>query len=128
MRERKVTSAEKGIPNSLFWITLRKEGELIGMGRVVGDGGTIAQIADVVVHPDFQGNGYGAFILSEIQEFILREIPDDAFVCLLAMKGKEGFYEAKGFQLTEDKWPGMFWPCAERIKIQQNRKNGAFFK
>ncbi len=35
MRERKVLSAEKGIPNSLFWITLRNHGKLIGMGRVV---------------------------------------------------------------------------------------------
>src|SRR5579863_9749922 len=51
MKERKVASAEKGILNSLFWITLRSQGKLIGMGRVVGDGGTVVQITDIAVDP-----------------------------------------------------------------------------
>lgn len=54
MRARTVASAEKGIPHSLFWITLRSQGKLIGMGRVVGDGGTVVQITDIAVHPDYQ--------------------------------------------------------------------------
>src|SRR3990167_7977240 len=49
MRERKVSSAEKGISNSLFWVTLRSHGKLIGMGRVVGDGGTVVQITDIEI-------------------------------------------------------------------------------
>lgn len=117
MKERKVASAEKGISNSLFWITLRSDDKLIGMGRVIGDGGTVVQITDIAVHPEQQGKGYGTFIFDQIQQFILAEIPDDAFVCLFAEKAITHFYEAKGFELAQEKWPGMFWPCFERVKI-----------
>ena len=114
MRARQVASAEKGIPNSLFWVTLRCNRKLIGMGRVIGDGGTVAQITDIAVHPEHQRKGYGTFIFDRIQEFILAEIPDDAFVCLFAEKELAPFYEARGFQLSQEKWPGMFWPCLDR--------------
>jgi len=114
LRERKIASAKKGIANSLFWITLRKQGNLIGMGRVVGDGGTVVQITDIAITPEEQRKGYGTFIFNEIQEFILREIPDDAFVCLFAEKAICPFYEAKGFKFSEEGWPGMFWSGADR--------------
>lgn len=112
--ERKVSSAEKGIPNSLFWITLRKSGKLIGMGRVVGDGGTVVQITDIAVDPEHQGKGYGSFIFDQIREFILTEIPNDAFVCLFSAKGVVPFYQSRGFNLLGEEYPGMYWPCEDR--------------
>ena len=121
MRERKVSSAEKGIPNSLFWITLRSHGKLIGMGRVIGDGGTVVQITDIAIAPDEQGKGYGSFIFDQIQEFILAEIPDDAFVCLFAEKEAAPFYQAKGFEFSQEKWPGMYWPCLDRVNIKAQK-------
>jgi GNAT superfamily N-acetyltransferase len=119
MRERKIASAEKGLPNSLFWVTLRIQDKLIGMGRVVGDGGTVAQITDIAVHPDYRRRGYGRFIFEEIERYILEEIPDDAFVCLFAEKEIAHFYEGRGFVFAQEKWPGMFWPCAERAKLKE---------
>jgi GNAT superfamily N-acetyltransferase len=118
MRERKIASAEKGVKNSLFWVILRHQGKLIGMGRLVGDGGTVVQITDIVVHPEHQRKGCGKFILNTIQKYILTEIPDDAFVCLFAEKEISPFYESKGFEFSQDKWPGMYWPCLERINIK----------
>lgn len=117
MRERKLPSAEKGIPHSLFWITLRHQGRLIGMGRVIGDGGTVVQITDIAVDPQYQRKGYGSFIFNQIQKFILAEIPDDAFVCLFAEKEIAPFYQSKGFEFSQEKWPGMYWPCLDRAKI-----------
>jgi GNAT superfamily N-acetyltransferase len=116
MRARSVASAEKGIPNSLFWVTLRSHGKLIGMGRVVGDGGTVVQITDIAVDPEQQGKGYGTFIFDRIREFILAEIPDDAFVCLFAEHKIAPFYQARGFEFSQEKWPGMYWPCLDRKK------------
>ena len=121
MRERKVSSAEKGIPNSLFWVTLRSHGKLIGMGRVVGDGGTVVQITDIAIDPEQQGKGYGSFIFDQIQRFILAEIPDDAFVCLFAEKEVASFYQAKGFEFSQENWPGMYWSCLDRIKIKAQK-------
>lgn len=121
MRERKIGSAEKGISNSVFWITLRNQGKLIGMGRIVGDGGTVVQITDIAVDPEQQGKGYGSFIFDQIQKFILAEIPDDAFVCLFAEREIAFFYQDKGFEFSQDKWPGMYWPCLDRVKINAQK-------
>ena len=93
MRERKVSSAEKGIPHSVFWITLRNQGKLIGMGRIVGDGSTVVQITDIAVDPEHQGKGYGSFIFDRIREFILAEIPDDAFEIFKSFLDKGKFIE-----------------------------------
>lgn len=117
MRERKVSSAQIAIQHTLFWVTLRRHGELIGMGRVVGDGGSFVAISDLAVHPDHQKKGYGRFMLETVQEYILQEIPDDAFVCLFANnQDVTTFYKQKGFQLSGEKLPGMYWPCADRIQ------------
>jgi GNAT superfamily N-acetyltransferase len=122
MRGRAIASAQKGIENSLFWITLRNDDKLVGMGRVIGDGGTVVQIVDVVVHPEHQGKGYGKLIINAIQEYILAHVPDDAFVCLFAEHEVVPFYEKKGFQLSEEKWPGMYWPCVERVAVKKVRQ------
>lgn len=121
MRERTISSAERGIPNSVFWIILRNQGKLIGMGRVVGDGSTIVQITDIAVNPQEQGQGYGSFIFDQIQKFILAEIPDDAFVCLFAEKEVALFYQDRGFEFSQEKWPGMYWPCLDRVNIKAQK-------
>lgn len=121
MRPRTLASAQKGLGNSLFWVVLRENGMLIGMGRVVGDGGTVAQITDIAVHPDHRKKGYGKFLFEAIQDYILKEIPDDAFVCLFAEKGVAPFYHANGFVYAHENWPGMFWPCATRAKLNQEK-------
>ena len=37
-------AAEKGLPNALFTVTLYDKDRLIGMGRVIGDGGTVFKL------------------------------------------------------------------------------------
>ena len=62
-------AAEKGLPNALFTVTYDKE-RLIGMGRVIGDGGTVFQIVDVAVLKSYQGQGYGSQIMEHIMKYI----------------------------------------------------------
>ena len=122
LQPKKITSAEKGIYNSLFWVTVRRRGKLIGMGRVVGDGGTVVQIADIAVDPKYQRMGYGELILNNIKDYILAEIPDDAFVCLFSEKAAITFYGSKEFELSEKRWPGMYWPSGERVKPRSDNE------
>lgn len=120
MRQRSVSSAEKGLKNSLFWVTLRYQGQLIGMGRVIGDGGTAVQVSDIAVHPHFQKLGYGKLILETIQDYILREIPDDAFVCLFAEKKVAPFYQNYGYCFG-DQWLGTVLA----LRRQEENSRGA---
>ena len=63
-------AAEKGLPNALFTVTLYDKERLIGMGRVIGDGGTVFQIVDVAVLKSYQGQGYGSQIMEHIMKYI----------------------------------------------------------
>ena len=48
-------AAARGLPNTLFAVQLLLDGEPVGMGRVIGDGGTAYQVVDIAVLPEHQG-------------------------------------------------------------------------
>ncbi len=61
MRPRSPEGAKKGLGQELFSVLLRLESssEIVGMGRVIGDGGTIFVICDMLVIEEFQRKGGG---------------------------------------------------------------------
>ena len=52
-------STGKALENSLFSVVAIEHGDVIGLGRIVGDGGLYFYIQDLIVHPEFQGKGLG---------------------------------------------------------------------
>ena len=59
-----------GLPNSLYSVMIKEEEDIIGMGRVIGDGGCFCQVVDICVHPQHQGKGLGKIIMKNISHFI----------------------------------------------------------
>ncbi len=59
MPPRSLEGIERGLPNSLYGVVVVHDptDEVVGMGRIVGDGGTVYQITDMAVHPDHQARG-----------------------------------------------------------------------
>lgn len=53
LASRSAEAASSGLPNSLYSTTIRDDGMLIAMGRVVGDGGCNFAVVDIAVHPDY---------------------------------------------------------------------------
>ncbi len=72
-------------------------GELVGMGRVVGDGAFYFYIQDVVVHPDYQGCGVGRTIVDELVDQIRQQAPGHCFVGLFATPAAETLYRKLGW-------------------------------
>jgi len=101
--------AEVGLPNSLFAVCLREEDVLVGMGRVIGDGGCFFQVVDIAVHPDVQGMGYGKLIMSEIMNYLREAVPARGIVSLLADVPADQLYAQFGFEYTSPKSEGMWW-------------------
>ena len=97
MRARSDEAAEKGLGGELFSVVLRLEetGEPVGMGRVVGDGGTIFVICDMAILEEWQRMGGGSMIMDALMGYILREAPPRSYVNLMA--DVDGFYERWGF-------------------------------
>ena len=72
MPPRTIEGAKKGLGNELYSVLLvnEEDNETIGMGRLVGDGGTVFQICDMAVIVKFQNKGGGTMIMNALMEFI----------------------------------------------------------
>ena len=101
------SAAEAGLPNSLFVACIRDGATLIGMGRVVGDGGLNFDVVDVAVHPDYQRQGLGTRIMQALMEYIDATAPDSAYISLLADDGSPKLYRRFGFEFTAPSTVGM---------------------
>lgn len=98
----------RGLPNTLFAVCLMRGDQVIGMGRVVGDGGIYHYIQDIVVLPDYQGQGLGRRIMQAIMDYLAAHVYPDTFVGLMAARGVSKFYESYGFAERPPDAPGMF--------------------
>ncbi|WP_078411451.1 GNAT family N-acetyltransferase [Priestia abyssalis] len=101
-------AAEKGMENSIFAVTLRTSSQLIGMGRIIGDGGCFYQIVDIAVEPGYQGRGLGKVIMSELTAYLNDHAPEGAYVSLLADVPADKLYKQFGFDYTQPKSVGMY--------------------
>lgn len=108
MGERSIEGAKKGLGNELYCavLYLKETDELIGMGRLVGDGGTVFHICDMVVKAEWQKKGGGTMIMDALMRFIEELNIADAYVNLIA--DVDGFYEKWGFKPTRPSSKGMF--------------------
>ncbi|KRG68409.1 GNAT family N-acetyltransferase [Pseudoxanthomonas dokdonensis] len=102
-----VAAAERGLPNTLFGVQILCGDEPVGMGRVIGDGGTFYQVVDIAVLPEHQGRGVGKRIMEEIAGYIAREVPESGYVSLLADGEAYRLYQHFGFALTAPASVGM---------------------
>jgi ribosomal protein S18 acetylase RimI-like enzyme len=69
-------------------------GKLIAAGRALADGVDCAYIADVAVHPNYQGQGLGRQVVSRLVELSRGHRK----IILYAAVGKEPFYLKLGFK------------------------------
>ncbi|WP_436346238.1 GNAT family N-acetyltransferase [Natronorubrum sp. FCH18a] len=99
---------ERGLPNSLYGVVAVHEptDEPVGMGRIVGAGGTVYQISDMAVHPDHQRRGLGTRIMKALETYIEETAPPQAYVNLVA--DVDGFYERFGFEDVRPASKGMY--------------------
>ena len=102
-------AAARGLPNTLFAVQLLLDGEPVGMGRVIGDGGTAYQVVDIAVLPEHQGRGLGKRIMDEIAAWLRANVPEGGYVSLLADVPADALYAQFGFVHTAPRTVGMAW-------------------
>ncbi|MGK5051292.1 GNAT family N-acetyltransferase [Janthinobacterium sp. RB2P8] len=100
-------AAAKGLPHSLFAVQVLYGDAVVGMGRVIGDGGCFFQVVDIAVLPAHQGKGLGKLIMREIMQFIETEVPQSAYVSLIADGQAQDLYAQFGFRHTAPASVGM---------------------
>ena len=93
-------AAERGLSNTLYGVSLVKAGEVIGMGRIVGDGGTVFVVVDIAVQRDHQGLGFGKRIMAALDAWLRANAPPSAYVMLVADGEARHLYAQFGFAET----------------------------
>ncbi len=99
--------ARCGLPASWCSICLRYEGELVGMGRVVGDGGLFLFVVDIAVAPLWQGRGLGRRIMQALMDQVHERASARTMVGLIADGIAYRLYEKFGFKLVAPAAHGM---------------------
>jgi GNAT superfamily N-acetyltransferase len=84
------------------------DGALVGMGRVVGDGGVYLYLQDVIVLERWRNNGIGTRITEALLDHVRELGGPGTFVGLMASVGAGPFYERFGFQPRDEDRPGMW--------------------
>ena len=104
---------EKALPNTLYCVCACVGEKLVGMARVIGDGGMVYYIQDVIVIPQHQRQGIGTQMMDMVMAYIRLHASQNTIVGLMSAVGKEAFYEKYGFLVrpTEKYGAGMtmFW-------------------
>lgn len=103
--------AGRALAGSLLTVKAYWNQELVGMGRMVGDGAVICYIQDLIIVPKAQEHGIGSKLLEHLKAFAesLRLENTELMLDLMCAKGREDFYQAHGFlaRPTENLGPGM---------------------
>ena len=100
--------AQSCLENSDFIVSCRESDETVGCARVFWDKGYIAYLADVIVMPEYQGQGIGKALVSECIKYIDSQLKEGwrIKIVLVSAKGKEAFYEKRGFRIRPNEEDG----------------------
>lgn len=88
---------EKGLDNSIYCICVEDQNNIIGLGRIIGDGGTVFYIQDIIVVPSYQKQRIGTLIMTKLMEYIDNNCIDEAIIGLIAISELDKFYKKFGF-------------------------------
>ncbi|MGC9332605.1 MAG: GNAT family N-acetyltransferase [Anaerolineae bacterium] len=92
-------AATTALPRSLYGVVAMLDHEVVGMGRIVGDGAIFYYLQDIAVLPDHQGQGIGTRIVDRLVALVKDNAPEKAFFGVFAAEGTRPFYQRFGFDL-----------------------------
>ena len=100
----------KALKNTMYMVKATVNGELAGIGRVVGDYSIVCMLTDICVKPEFQGHGIGLKITNELKRLIETNVNEGEKIQieLTPTAGNEAFYEKAGFKYNPEKITGMY--------------------
>ena len=100
-------AAATGLAGTRHAVVVYRDDQPVGMGRVIGDGGTAFQIVDMCVLPEHQGQGLGKKIMAALMEQLRDRAPHTAYVSLIADGDARHLYAKFGFSETAPESVGM---------------------
>jgi GNAT superfamily N-acetyltransferase len=90
-------AALRGLANTLYGVSLKSGGDIIGMGRIIGDGGCFFVVVDIAVQPEYQRRGLGKRIMGALDAWLRDNALDSSNVSLFADGNARHLYAQYGF-------------------------------
>ncbi|AIQ98285.1 GNAT family N-acetyltransferase [Prochlorococcus sp. MIT 0801] len=100
-KDRDLKSIRKMLANSSGVISIWKNKEIIGFGRVTTDCSYRAVIWDVIVEKQYQGSGIGKLVIAEILK--MKKLRQICKIYVMTTNQKD-FYLQMGFKLEENQY------------------------
>ena len=105
------------LTGSWAWCHIRTpSGEVVAMGRVIGDGAWYFHIADIATLPDHQRRGLAARVLQWLLDDIEDRAPRGAYVTLIADPPGQALYRRLGFVPTDPSIAMVWRPGHDQSK------------
>ena len=101
-------AASRGLASTTYGVSLLRDGEIVGMGRIVGDGGCFHFVVDIAVVPELQGRGLGKRIMGALDAWLRANAEPTAHVSLFADGQAKHLYAQYGFAESSHS-VGMFY-------------------
>ncbi|HJR72174.1 MAG TPA: GNAT family N-acetyltransferase [Luteimonas sp.] len=98
MHAKSFEAATRALPNTLYGVSLQRDGETVGMGRIIGDNGCFFTIVDIAIVPELQGQGLGRRVMVALDAWIQKNVPESAYVTLVADGDAKYLYRKFGFE------------------------------
>ena len=92
---------DRALKGSSFICSVWENDELIGLGRVIDDGGICFSVNDIMVDRRFQRRGIADRIMSEIDTYLDRNADEFCFVTLLARIPADHIYARHKFEYID---------------------------
>lgn len=106
-KQRDPEAISLALENSYYAVCAFVGDELIGIGRIIGDGGLHYYLTDVIVHMDYQGKGYGTRIVKQLMTYFDRIHFRNTVIGVMPTRGLRKFYERFGFKAQRAHSPAM---------------------
>ncbi|QFU07470.1 Acetyltransferase (GNAT) family protein [Rhodobacteraceae bacterium THAF1] len=91
-------AAAKGLSGGLHCVTARDGARLVGILRIVGDGGLTVSLTDLAVHPDWRGQGIGRGLMQRAMAWCDDALPRGCAIGVVARPGSFALYTEAGFE------------------------------
>ncbi len=100
-------AVEVGLARTLFTVCAISGNEVVGMGRIVGDGAIVNYIQDVIVLPAYQKQGVGEKIMLTLMGHLNEHASSGSDVILITQRDNVDFYKRYDFTESRPDTPSM---------------------
>ena len=101
---------EKGLNRTMCKVSVKVDNKTIALGRLVGDYSCKGVLSDILVHPDYQKQGFGKIVVTTLLKMVQDNLSNgEVFqIEVTPTSGNRDFYVKCGFKYKPQNQDGVY--------------------